>query len=408
MSLGRNFNTLWLAYTISIIGDWAFRIAIPLVVYDLTGSPILMATAYAATFAPFILIMPIAGVIADAYNRHRLLWLSDLVSAVVAVAITAYLSTTSPNIYLILPGLVILGAMASVSHPAFQGFLPSTVESGDLAKANSYIATSDSIFNMIAPAFGGALVAMVGALSVLWLNSASFLVSMGLILAIKARPQEITDHLRLRSVFSSLHDGLNVAMSYPIIKWGTVLFILVNFSSHLVLGNIIYFLTEQMGLTPDIAGYVLGASAAGGLIGALIAPRFLGRIHPGRFMLLCVGLSACGTLFLVAGPTYGVLPVLLGRALTMGAEAAIVVTMFTERQRLVPPSHLSRAVGITRTISYVPVPIAAVLGGYLIALNQGDMRFAIYLSAAVLLLCTLLGLFTPFIKSPASGRPATR
>lgn len=398
------FAALWGAYTISIIGDWAYRIAMPLVVYDLTQSPFLMSLAYAATFAPFIVVMPFGGVLADAMDRKKILWVSDLLSAVVAIAICAYLAFGGANVYFMLPGLAVLGALASVSHPAFQGFIPSIVRKEDLSRANSLVTTSDSLLNLIAPAVSGVLIGFLGAYWVLWLNAVSFVLSAGLVLTI--RHQSIPDMatsriLSLGSVCIGLKEGFETAMRYPLIKWGTLLFILVNFSSHIILGNLIYFLTQNLGLDASLAGLAIGLSAAGAVPGALIAPQLMQRWHPGHLMLGCVAVSAVGTAILLIGSEFGFWAVVVGRAITSGAEAIIVVTMFTERQRQVPQQYLSRTVAITRTISYLPVPIAAITGGILLSAFGGDMTGVIVISAVVLVLCVVLGLFTPFVGKQA-------
>ena len=202
----------------------------------------------------------------------------------------------------------------------------------------------------------------------------------------------------MRKVFKDLRDGYKTAMSFPLIKWGTFLFILVNFSNHIILGNIIYYLTENLGLDASRAGLVLGLSAGGAVIGAAMAPRFIGRVNPGRLMLGCVACSAAGTMLLLAGHILGVWIVVVGRAMNMACEAMIIVTMFTERQKLIPNRYLSRTVAITRTICYVPVPIAAMTGGYLLTMFGGDMTGLIVISAAVLVLCAVVGLFTPFVS----------
>ena len=188
--INRNFWKLWGAYTISAIGDWAYRIAIPLIIFDLTGSAFLMSAAYAATFAPFIFVMPFAGVFADLLDRKKLLWISDLISAIVACAICLYLASGFGNIYILLSGFAMLGILASLSHPAFQGFIPNIVEEDHLAKANSMVTSSDSVLNLVAPAISGLLIAAIGAYAVIWVNAASFVLSTILILLIRVEKRK--------------------------------------------------------------------------------------------------------------------------------------------------------------------------------------------------------------------------
>jgi hypothetical protein len=80
----------------------------------------------------------------------------------------------------------------------------------------------------------------------------------------------------------------------------------------------------------------------------------------------------------------------------MAAEAVIVVTMFTLRQRVIPGHYLGRTIAITRTISAAPVPLAAMVGGYM--LTQMDGGALVSTSAVLLLVCGVGGLFTPIAR----------
>ncbi|MEG9883302.1 MAG: hypothetical protein V6Z86_01545 [Hyphomicrobiales bacterium] len=176
----------------------------------------------------------------------------------------------------------------------------------------------------------------------------------------------------------------------------------VNFSAHIIVGNIIYYLTENLDLDASWTGLVLGLSAGGAIIGATMAPYFIGRVHPGRLVLGCVAGSAAGTAMLLAGQNLGVWIVVAGRAVTMACATMTVVTnvhTLTQRQRSIPNRYLSCTVAITRTISSnPPCRLPRVAGSHLLTMFGGDMDALIAISAAVLLLCAVVGLFTPFVS----------
>lgn len=87
----------------------------------------------------------------------------------------------------------------------------------------------------------------------------------------------------------------------------------------------------------------------------------------------------------------------------LAAEAVIVATMFTYRQRIVPSHCLGRVAAVTRTVSALPIPLAAITGGYILSITGGDMRAMIAASAVVLLSCGVGGLLTPFVKPIADS-----
>src|SRR5713226_3313485 len=81
--LSGGYRLLLAAFFVSSVGDWIFRLAVPLFVFEATRSPVSMAVAYALTFLPFLVVMPFGGLIADRFDRRRVLIVGDLLSAVV-------------------------------------------------------------------------------------------------------------------------------------------------------------------------------------------------------------------------------------------------------------------------------------------------------------------------------------
>jgi len=413
--LGRPYYQLLGAFVISMTGDWIFRLAMPVLLFEITGSALWMAVGYAASFAPYVLVMPFGGVIGDMVRRQRLLVVGDGASGAVCVALAAYVllsPTPSPSVIVAL--LFALASIESCYHPAFQGFVPSVTPSRCLARANSLFAASENTLRVLGPIVGGVVIAALGTRTIVIANAATFIFSVALIASIRPLAPEVrrVATYSVKAVLGGLAEGVRVAASHPIIKWGTVLFILVNFASHIVLGNLIFFLTEPLGVDVRTAGLVIGGSGLGAVAGALIAPWFVDRFLAGRLMLFCVGLAAAGTALLFLAPDYGVGAVVAGRGLAAASEAMIVVAMFTLRQRAIPQSYLSRTVAITRAVSYLPVPVAAVVGGAILARTGGDMTVVIALSVASLCLCVAIGLFTPFVRreshrpvSVAEGKP---
>ncbi|KAA2242141.1 MFS transporter [Salinarimonas soli] len=403
--MGSGYILLLAAYVVSIVGDWSFKIAIPVIVMELTGSPLLMSVAFACSFAPYIVMMPLGGVVADLFRRQRILYLGDFAAAALCTLICAYLALGGTNVYVLFPALFGLGIVSSVYHPAFQSFIPNVVAREALPRANATFATSDNLLNLLGPAISGGLVAAFRPDWIIWFNAASFLVSGLAILAIRAQVPEVARQVRVSvaGIGRDLADGFRIAWSEPIIKWGTILFIGENFATNAILGNEIYFLTEVLGLSVSQAGLVIGASAAGAVAGSLVAPALMARFAPGRLMLSCLFVIAGGTAVMLLAQNLGIAAVVLGRGLLMGARAVIIVTMFTYRQRVIPQAYLGRTVAITRTISYVPVPVSAVVGGYVLAQTGGNMQAVLLMSVGTLLACALLGLLTPFARAQQPG-----
>lgn len=392
----KNLGALLTAYIVSVAGDWGFKIAIPVIVMRLTGSPMLMAAAFACSFAPYVLVMPIGGALADVLRRQKILYVGDFASAAISVAICLYLTLGGTNVYFLFPAIFCLGLVASIYHPAFQGFLPSVVQKEDLPKANSWFTASDNILNFGGPMLAGTLVALFDPTWILWINALSFLVSGALILRIFPHtPERIhPKSLSVARIRSDLTAGFQAAWNEPLIRWGTLMFIGENFATNMILGNEIFYLTEVLGFSLSTAGFLMGISAAAAVGGSLIGPWCLKHFSAGSIIVSFVGLIGVGTAILLLAPMYGAAAVVLGRSIVMAARSIVIVTMFTYRQRTIPQDFLSRVVAIQRTVAYIAVPISAIIGGYILSITN-DMQPVILLSVGILAVSTLLGFLSP-------------
>lgn len=395
--MGPKAKALLIAYTISVLGDWAFKIAIPVIIYRLTSSPVLMAAAFACSFAPYVLIMPIGGALADAMRRQRILYLGDFASGVMASALCFYLNTGGHNAYYILPAMLGLGTVSSIYHPAFQGFIPNVVGTEALPRANAYFTAFDNALSFMGPVIAGALISVFDPNIILYLNAVSFLLSALLIFQITPDMPENWNNapITLTRLKHDLWQGANVVWDDPILRWGTIMFVGENFATNMILGNEIFFLTEVLGLSVSLAGTVMGLSASAAIAGSLAGPWLIRRFMPGQIIVAFIPLIAIGTCTLLLGTSYGPIPVILGRGIVMASRAIIIVTMFTYRQRATPREQLSRVVAIQRTISYIAVPLAALGGGEILSITHKNMNIVIMISTFVLVMSTIVGVFSP-------------
>src|SRR3990167_4186734 len=238
----RSYYYLLSAYFISSIGDWLYKLAIPLLLYHMTHSPLTMAIAFALTFLPFVMVSPFGGVVADRFNRRSILIWGDFFSFIIILILaitTQFLGNTLWLIYL----LVFLAAVVSpLYHPAFHSIIPAIVKPEQLSKANSLLSSADNFIMLLAPLLGGGLIAILGITKAIYFNAASFLLSAVLIALIPKLNSVIKK--QASTVASVLHDlkvGFQIAWSHPVLKYGSLLFIGSNFAINLFYANFMYY-----------------------------------------------------------------------------------------------------------------------------------------------------------------------
>src|SRR5271157_4572675 len=158
----RNYRLFFAGQLISLIGTWMQNVAQAWLVYRLTGSPVLLGAAGFCAQIPVFLLAPVGGVVADRYNRHRLVIATQTASMLLAFALAALTLTGAVRVWHIFALSALLGVVNSFDIPARQSFIVGLVAKPDLINA---VALNSSMFNasrIVGPAIAGILVAGIG------------------------------------------------------------------------------------------------------------------------------------------------------------------------------------------------------------------------------------------------------
>src|SRR5437764_1754835 len=159
----RNYRLFFSGQSVSLIGTWMTKIATSWLVYRLTGSAFLLGLVGFAGQIPSFLLAPVAGVLVDRWDRHRLLVATQVLAMVQSAALAALALLGVINIWHVLALSLFQGVINAFDMPARQAFVVEMVESrADLPNA---IALNSSMVNaarLLGPSIGGVLIAAVG------------------------------------------------------------------------------------------------------------------------------------------------------------------------------------------------------------------------------------------------------
>jgi hypothetical protein len=189
----RDFALLWTAGVISVAGDFALLIALPLHAYALTGSAVATGGVFAASLLPRVLLGSVAGVFVDRWDRKRTMVAADLLRAALLLPL---LAVGSPDLlWLLYLVRAATGVVGLIFDPAESALLPRLVGEERLVTANALNALNNNIGRLVGPVAGGLLYAGGGLSAVVIVDAASFALSAALILAIRAnaRPKRDDD-----------------------------------------------------------------------------------------------------------------------------------------------------------------------------------------------------------------------
>ena len=158
---------------VSGIGDWLYLVAILVVVYADSNSPVLLGIVGAARILPYVLPSVPAGIVADRFDRRMVLLVTDIARGLLMVVLAVAVMQDAPTAVIV--GVSILAACFSTFFgPAIAALLPTLVDERDLGPANSAWATLDNVAFIIGPALAGILLASGGLEIAFLLNAVSF------------------------------------------------------------------------------------------------------------------------------------------------------------------------------------------------------------------------------------------
>ncbi len=292
----RNYRLFFSGQSISLIGTWMQRIALPWVVYRMTDSEVLLGVVSFAGSIPSFILAPFAGVLIDRWSRYRVMLVTQVISMIQA-GVLAWLSLSGGlDIWNIIALSLVLGVINTFDMPARHSFVVNMVNGKeDIGNA---IALNSLMFNgarLIGPSVAGIVLAAVGEGACFLINAVSYVFVIASLMMMNVT--ETREKKERTPMFRELKEGLDYTFGFAPIKHIIFLLGLVSFmgASYTVLMPV--YAKEVLGGDSHTYGFLMGMAGAGALLGAIyLASRDtvlrLGRLIPAAAALLSAGLIA--------------------------------------------------------------------------------------------------------------------
>jgi MFS family permease len=353
-----DFRKLYLASLISLGGDWFLLVALFGLALDFTGSAVSVAALIVAQEVPFGVASLIGGVLADRFDRRRLMVVCDVARTLLCLG---FLLVNDPSMmwlaYLL---LAVISSFSAVFDPASSAALPNLVEPRELGPANALSGSLWGTMLAVGAALGGIVAAALGRDAAFLIDASSFAVS-GLLIARIGRPfsAERTEEPEANVIRATVETVRYARRDHRVLALVTVK---AGFGIAAgVIALIAVFAHEEFGAGD--AG--IGALMAGRGVGALIGP-FLGRWLAGpqdRRLFGAIGVALA--VFGLGYATLGVMPSLFAAAVAVGIAHLGGGAQWTLSsyglQRLVPDRIRGRIFAFDFTLITLSLTVSALV-----------------------------------------------
>ncbi|MDR0299205.1 MAG: MFS transporter, partial [Streptococcaceae bacterium] len=269
-----------------------------------------------------------------------------------------------------------------------------------LERANAQIGGVDNTLSLIGPMIGGALILIISPVTLLWLNAISFLIAGLIALMIKEKELPITTGKI--HIWREMWLGIKDSRKNKVIWNGAILFFFIQLGTTLFQANLAYFATGILHGNSFDYGLFLSGTGIGALIGVMLAPRIIKhfRSHSGKLIIFCAIFSGLSLSIISAFHLKNFILISCALGLSALFDNIIVISYFSLRQRVVAAEILGRVVSVTRTISYLSIPIGAFVGGILLNYHL-SIYWIIWIAVIIEILSAVWAYFTPLAKTIA-------
>jgi MFS family permease len=289
----RNYRLFFGGQSVSLIGTWIQRIALPWLVYRLTGSAFLLGLVGFASQIPAFLLAPFAGVLTDRWNRYHILIACQILAMIQALILAYLFFSGAIEIWHIVVLSILLGFINAFDMPARQAFVVEMVEKReDLGNA---IALNSSMVNsarLLGPSVAGVLIAATGEGICFFLNGLSYLFVIASLLMMKVNLSE--GETQDTQVLQGLKEGFSYAFGFAPIRYIILLLGLVSLMGMPYAVLMPVFAKEILHGGSHTFGFLMGASGIGALIGALYLASRRSVLGLGKIIPLSAGIFGSG------------------------------------------------------------------------------------------------------------------
>jgi DHA3 family macrolide efflux protein-like MFS transporter len=360
------FSVVWLGQLVSMTGSGMTRFALTIWVWQKTGEATALALVAIFSFAPAIILSPIAGAIVDRVSRKKVMIASDLAAGLSTVALLILYSTGLLEIWHLWAAGFFASAFESFQFPAYSAAVTTMIDKKHYTRANAMLTMVESASGIIAPASAGALLPLLGISGIMIIDIVTFVFAIGALLLVVI-PDPVQTAAGRASRGTMLQESL-FGFRYIFSSRSLLGLLLIFFSTNLTFGLVmILFAPMILARTADntvILGTTLMMFGVGGVVGGLVIAAWGGfkrRIHGVLSGLILM--SVFGQIVIGVGQSIRVWA--LGAFLAMFFMPLVNGSSQAIWQAKVSPDIQGKVFATRRLIAQISSPVAMIMGGRL-------------------------------------------
>ena len=407
------FAFFWTASTIRALGSAISGVAVQvLIVTVLHATPVQISILSALGVAPYLFLGVIVGALMDRWRRQRALVITSIGRAVALASIPVLLWTGALSLWSLAIVTVTMGMLVLFADSAAQSLLPRIVPRGLLVMANARLGQSQTVAATAGPAFGGALLNLLGAPILFVFDAVITAGSAVLQRQINVQEPKPGPRAEGRHIGHDIAEGMGYTYRHPTLRPLALSVHAWFLGNSIVLTVFAVFVLRELDLPTWAYGLALAFGGIGGFLGALLAPGVGARFGAGNAILLGRGLAVVPWLALAIVPIHAASGTAGVLALAAAAQFLYGLAMGIEdpndtgyRQSVAPDAIQGRMNSTIRTVNRVVFFCGALIAG-LLATFLG-YRLTIGIAAVVFVAAAMIVALSPLRHARLDDNPVS-
>lgn len=313
----RNFRLYFIGQSFSLAGTWMQAVAQSWLMLHLTGSGTALGIVGALQYGPTLFLGPYAGILADRLPKRRILFVTQGLMGVIALALGVAVARGTATAGLVYALAGVLGLVTAVDYPTRQSFLYELAGRRELLSAVGLSGMAANVMRVVGPAVAGVLIAAADMATCFYVNAATSIVV--LVTLVQMRPKELvrTGH---DEATGGLKDGLAYTMRTPVVREALLMMAIVGLFTYEFGVTLPLLAKFTLGSGADGLAMLMSAMGVGATLGGLVTA---GRHDEGldKLVFAAIGFSV-STALLALSPT-------LAMACVMMAVTGLFLARFT-------------------------------------------------------------------------------
>lgn len=342
----RQFTLIWAGLIISMVGSNMQQWALFWHISELSRNPIAVSVVGGVRFVAVLCFSLIGGLVADRYNRRLILFTTQSVLTLSALALSLLTFTGVIQLWHIYLITAIQASASAFDLPARQALVPNLVTRDDLPNAFSLMSIAFSTGAIAGPALSGVVIAYMGLGYAYLFNAVSFLAVIGALMVMGHIAQErAVAREGLRAALADIRDGIRFIRSQPLILSSMILDFFATFFASA--NTLLPYFTQYVLHVDEIAyGWLAAAGSIGSVVVGIVVSQFARIKRQGQLLLGAVVVFGAATILFGLSRIYAV--IFLALVVTGAADSVSTIIRNTIRNMNTPDALRGRMTGVNQ------------------------------------------------------------